>query len=240
MPQQHPSVFFDEAHAASYDERFARLAPLRDALDLLMKVILSDQPAKARILCVGAGTGTEILHLASLFPHWHFTAVEPSAPMLEMCRRRLSEHGLAERCDFHHGFLDSLPSSDPYDAATSLLVSHFILTPEDRGDYFRSIAAHLKPGGCLVNADLACDTTSPAYASLLSVWLRMMKGAEVPVGEIEKMRQAYGRDVALWPPAQVSATIASNGFETPVSFFQAGLIHAWYATRLASENQARS
>lgn len=234
MQQQDPSVFFDEAHAASYDERNAKLAPLREALDLLVKVILSDQPAEARVLCVGAGTGAELIDLAVRFPRWRFTAVEPSSPMLEVCRRRISEHGLAERCDLHHGFLHSLPSSEPFSAATSILVSHFILSPKSRADYFQTIAARLRPGGCLVSVDLAFDTASPAYESLFDVWLRMMKGADIPAEHIEKLRQAYGRDVAIWPPEQVGATIAKNGFEMPVRFFQAGLIHAWYAKRISS------
>lgn len=233
--QQHPSVFFDEAHAANYDERNGKLAPLREAHDLLVKAILSDQPAEARVLCVGAGTGAEIIDLAGKFPGWHFTAVEPSAPMLDVCRRRILEHGLAERCTLHCGFLDTLPASESFDAATSILVSHFILASQARAEFFRGIARRLRPGGCLVSVDLAFDTASPAYESLLDVWLRMMSGADIPAEHIEKLRQAYGHDVAIWPPEQIGATIAENGFEMPVRFFQAGLIHAWYAKRNSDE-----
>lgn len=231
MQQQHPSVFFDEAQASSYDERFARLAPLRETLDLLVKTILSNQPTQARILSVGAGTGADIISLAERFPGWHFTAVEPSGPMLEVCRRRMAEQGLSSRCDFHQGFLDSLPASDPFDAATSILVSHFILAPQARVGYFQAIASRVRHGGCLVNADLAFDTSSPAYPGLLEVWMRMMKGAEVPPEQIENMRKAYDRDVAILPPSQVAAIISESGFEDPVPFFQAGLIHGWYARR---------
>jgi tRNA (cmo5U34)-methyltransferase len=227
--QQHPSVFFDEAHAASYNERNAKLAPLRAPLDLLVKTILSNQPAEARILCVGAGTGAELIDLAGRFPHWRFTAVEPSTPMLDVCRHQISELGLTERCNLHHGFLDSLPPSEPFDAATSILVSHFVLEPKARADFFQTIAGRLRPGGYLVNADLAFDTASPAYQSIFDVWLQMMKSADLSSEDIEMYRQAYDRNVAIWPPEQVEATIAANGFEMPVRFYQAGLIHAWYA-----------
>lgn len=37
---------------------------------------------------------------------------------------------------------------------------------------------------------------------------------------VEKMRAAYGRDVAVLPLQEVASIIASAGFDTPVLFFQ--------------------
>lgn len=88
------------------------------------------------------GTGSELIYLAQRFPQWHFTAVEPSAPMLDVCRRRVEACGIASRCVFHEGYLDSLPGSGAFDAATSLLVSHFILERGARSNFFRAIAKH--------------------------------------------------------------------------------------------------
>ena len=47
------------------------------------------------------------------------------------------------------------------------------------------------------------------------------------------MRAAYDRDVAILPPGEVAAIVASGGFEAPVQFLQTGLIHAWFARRTA-------
>ena len=164
MQRQEPSVAFDHAHAAAYDARFAKLAAMRDALHLLIGAVFADLPAEARILCVGAGTGQELIYLTQKFPRWRFAVVEPSAPMLEVCRRKAGECGITPRCVFHEGTLDSLPPSAGFDAATSLLVSQFILEPEARAGFFRAIAQPLRPGGYLASADLATDTAS---ASLL-------------------------------------------------------------------------
>lgn len=231
MQRQEPATIFDESHASEYDKRFSKLAPLRDALHLLIGALFSDLPAEARILCVGAGTGSELIYLAQKFPRWRFTAVEPSAPMLDVCRRRTEECGVASRCEFHEGYLESLAPSEPFDAATSLLVSQFILAAEDRSQFFRAIAERLRPGGYLASADLASDVTSAVYESLLEVWLRVMKDTELSAEQIENLRVAYGRDVALLPLDDVSAMIAAGGFETPVLFLQTGLIHGWYAKR---------
>lgn len=233
MQPQEPQVAFDHAHAAAYDQRFAKLAAIRDALHLLISAIFADLPADARILCVGAGTGHELIYLAQKFPRWQFAAVEPSEPMMEVCRRKAEERGITSRCVFHCGYLDSLPPSAAFDAATSLLVSQFILAPEARTGFFRGIAERLRPGGYLASADLASDTSSAAYQSLLDVWIRLMRETGSAPEQLERLRVTYGRDVAVLPVEQIGSIIGSAGFETPVLFLQTGLIHAWYAQRAA-------
>ncbi|MHA3772592.1 class I SAM-dependent methyltransferase [Verrucomicrobiota bacterium sgz303538] len=233
MHREEIKAIFDQ-QAASYDKQWAKTAPIRDGLNLLIGAVFSVLRGDARILCIGAGTGAEIIYLAQKFPQWTFTAVEPSAPMLEVCRRRAEEHGIAHRCLFHEGYLDSLPDSEAFDAATCLLVSQFILDRAARSDFFRAIAQRLRPGGVLASADLASDVNSTAYQSLLEVWLRMMKAADISPEDVERMRAAYARDVAVLPTEDVSAIIVSGGFEMPIQFFQAGLIHAWYSKRTSN------
>ena len=169
MQDQKSPIVFDQERAASYDKRFAKLAPMRDALHLLIRLVLAELPADARILCVGVGTGSELISLAHAFPEWQFTAVEPAAPMLDICRQRVEEFGIASRCTFHEGYLESLPASRPFDAATCLLVSHFFVQKDERRNFFSQIAARLCPGGYLVSSDLVSDMSSSAYKSLLEV-----------------------------------------------------------------------
>jgi tRNA (cmo5U34)-methyltransferase len=210
------------------------MSPISACLHYLLGTVFSDLPKDARILCVGAGTGAEMIYLAQQFPGWHFTAVEPSAPMLEVCRSRVAELQIAARCTLHHGYLDSLASVEPFDAATSILVSQFILDQADRSRFFRSIAQRLRPGGLLASADLAFDISTSAYQSLLEVWLRMMTNAGAMPEMIDRLRTVYGRDVAVLPPEEVCEIIASGGFDSPIPFFQAGLINAWYAKQMLS------
>ncbi|MBC7883057.1 MAG: class I SAM-dependent methyltransferase [Anaerolineae bacterium] len=231
MQNQESPVVFDQERATSYDKRFAKVASLLDALHLLIRLVLSELPADARILCVGVGTGTELINLAQAFPQWQFTAVEPAAPMLDICRQRAEACGVASRCTFHQGYLDSLPALHPFNAATCLLVSHFFMQQDKRRNFFSQIAARLCPGGYLISSDVVSDMSSSAYRSLLEVWMRMLKYSEVPTEEAEKFRASYGRDAAVLPPLEVESIIASSGFDTPVLFFQTLLIHAWFAKR---------
>ncbi len=226
---QKSPVIFDKERASSYDDRFAKLAPMRDALHLLMHLVLSELPANAHILCVGVGTGAELLDLARAFPQWQFTAVEPAAPMLSICRRRVEEAGIASRCNFHQGYLDSLPESAPFHAATSILVSHFLTKTRERQSFFCQIAERLTPGGYLINADLASDMSAATYESLFQIWVRSWKYCDMPAEEIEKLSASIGQDVALLPLQEIESMIKVSGFDTPVLFFQTLLIHAWYS-----------
>lgn len=232
MDREQIKSTFDR-QAGHYDRQWSKLAALRDGLHLLVGAAFATLPPTARVLCIGAGTGAEIQHLAGLHPGWHFTAVEPSPAMLAACRARAEVNGYADRCTFHEGYLDSLPAGEPYDAATSFLVSQFILDAHERSGFFRAIAQRLRPGGLLASSDLASDLGSAAQRRLLEVWFRTMASADMTPDALERMREAYEHDVAVVPPTQVEAIIRSGGFDAPVRFFQGGLIHAWFASRAA-------
>jgi tRNA (cmo5U34)-methyltransferase len=207
------------------------LAPFRDGIHLLLTSLFSTLPRDSRMLCVGAGTGAEVQYFAEKFPDWTFVAVEPSAGMVAAATRRAAANGYADRCSFHTGYLETLPASDPFDCATALLVSQFILSEDERTRFFADIGRRLKPGGMLASSDLASDVGSATYASLLELWLRTMAASDIPPERVQHAREAYARDVAILPPARIQALIASAGFTTPVQFYQAGLIHAFSCRR---------
>ena len=69
MSQPHAAAsptFFNREIAEAYDRRNSALAPISDALHFLMRLVLADLPIDARVLCVGMGTGAEILSLATM------------------------------------------------------------------------------------------------------------------------------------------------------------------------------
>lgn len=230
MEKEQVKAIFDQ-QAAGYDKQWARMAPIREGLHYLLEGVFIGLPANARMLCVGAGTGAEIGHLARLQPGWRFTAVDPSGPMLEVCRQRAESEGFADRCDFHTGYLESLPATAPFDGATCFLVSQFLLDRNSRIEFFRGIADRLRPGGILASSDLSSDVNSKAYGELLPLWFSLMSSAGLQPEALERMRANYAKDVAVLPPATVESIIGAAGFAPPVQFFQAGLIHAWFARR---------
>ena len=224
-------ITFDQHRAETYDDQFAEIAPIKTALNLLIQVAWSDLPDDARILCVGAGTGNELLALARVNPTWRFTALDPSEPMLDICRTRMAAEGFADRCTTHTGKLPTLPESEPFDAATALLVSHFITDREDRCRFFRAIAARLKPGGRLVNADISADLNAADYPNRLALWRKMLAHTNIAPDEVDKMTSVLGEQVAVVPPAEIAALLEASGLEEPTLFYQSVLIHAWLSRK---------
>jgi tRNA (cmo5U34)-methyltransferase len=116
-----------------------------------------------------------------------------------------------------------------HDAATCFLVSQFILEKEARSEFFQQIASRLKPDGILASSDLSAEVGTESYESLLRVWQSVMTPSNGSPEGLSRMRAAYSKDVAVWSPAAVASMIRNAGFEEPVQFFQAGLIHARFA-----------
>ncbi len=235
MDDQELRSVFDRM-ASGYDGKSDKIAPVYNGLYFLLESVFAGLPPDARLLCVGVGTGTELLHLASAFPGWSFTAVEPSGGMLDICRTRVDEAGLSSRCSLREGYLESLPGDELYEGATCFLVSQFIMDAGARAEFFRQLAARLMPGGMLAAADLSCDTQSEEFDALLAVWQRATTGSVDPADR-ERMRSGYAKDVSILPSGAVRALIESAGFDEPVPFFQAALLRAWFARRAVEHGQ---
>lgn len=218
-----------EKQATGYEEQQKKLAPVHEGLYFQLEWIFSELPQAARILCVGLGAGAELSFLASRFPEWRFTAVEPSGAMLDVCRQRAEKESFISRCTFHEGYLESLPDVELYDAATCFMVSQFILDKELRSNFFRTISNRLKHNAILVSSDLSSTVGTPEYEALLKVWVSMLHAANVPDDAIEKIHSAWTKDVAILPPNEVRLVIERGGFGSPVQFYQAGFVHAWFS-----------
>ncbi len=165
---------FNTEAAKAYDERNRKLAPIADCMHFLIQLVLKPLPAKSHALCVGVGTGAEILHLAKSFPDWTFVGIDPSAAMLEVCKERLAEAGVLDRCQFVHGYVHDAPEGHLFDVALSVLVAHFVPHAE-RLDYFQNMTHRLKAGGYLVNTEISFDLDSPEFPAMLT---KLGKGSD--------------------------------------------------------------
>jgi tRNA (cmo5U34)-methyltransferase len=91
---------FDPSRAAEYEQQSRIALAGYDACHDLAACLLAAElgiGSEAKILVVGAGgPAQEVTKAGSMGPNWQFTAVDPSAPMLEIARARIAEAGMAD------------------------------------------------------------------------------------------------------------------------------------------------
>jgi len=223
---------FDKSLAEKYDRRIRMFCPSYDALHRMIIPWLQGLPKDVVFLSTGAGTGAEIILLGKTFPSWSFVAVDVSDNMINACRNNATEENLNDRITFFNGRLQDYNMSTPCDAASSIFVSHFIKSREEKLSYFRSISANLKIGGVLVFADLFGDKTSPEFVKLLNAWLQSYALHGISDEELTKDRNHVDSDVDFITENELILILSEAGFATPVRFYQTYLFGGWVTTRV--------
>ncbi|SFI62307.1 class I SAM-dependent methyltransferase [Albimonas pacifica] len=218
---------FDRSLAERYDARNRPLAPISQALHFLSGLALVGAPREARALCVGVGTGAEILALAQARPEWRFVGVDPSAEMLAVCADRLREAGLAERCTLVEGHVADAPKG-PFDVALAMLVAHFVPDAEREG-FYREIHARLVPGGRYVGAEICADLYAPEFPGMLADWEQVQRLMGAGPESLADLPRTLRDRLGVLTPERTAACLQAAGFSRPVPFFQAVLIRGFHA-----------
>lgn len=224
-----PSAFFNQEMADAYDRRNSALAPISDSLHFLTRLVLADLPVDARVLCVGVGTGAEILSLAMAYPGWSFVGVDPSDEMLAVGRRRLEQAGVLHRCELLHGYVEDV-AQEKFDAVVSLLVAHFIKR-EDRHVFYTAIHDRLKSGGRFVSAEISADLDAPEFPEMLEDWKRIQVLMGATPASLAKLGDLMRDVLSVLAPREAEAMWEAGGFPKPVPFFQAFMIRGWHAVK---------
>lgn len=223
------SGFFNQELAEAYDRRNAGLKPISDSLHFLMRLVLADAPAEARILCVGVGTGAEILSLAASFPGWSFVGVDPSAEMLGVGRHRLKAAGVLDRCELIQGYVDDVAETG-FDVVVSLLVAHFVRR-EGRPAFYAAIADRLKPGGRYVSAEISGDLDGETFPAMLEDWKQVQRLIGATPDSLASLDDMMRDVLGVLTPAETEGLWRDAGFPVPVPFFQAFMIRGWHGRR---------
>ncbi|WNJ77426.1 class I SAM-dependent methyltransferase [Cedecea neteri] len=221
---------FNAAFSRQYDASSERLKDISNNLHTLLSLLLRDLPEDAHVLCVGVGTGTEIIRLANQYPGWRFTGIDPSPDMLSVCQEKLELEGLNDRCTLIEGHVIDVPEQDKFDAALCLLVAHFIQHPQ-RGGIYQHIADRLKPAGQLISAEIAGDMEAPEFDGQLRNWVALQQAYTQRQRDIAEVKAELNQRLLLLPPRQTEALMREAGFASATPFFQSLLIHGWQAIK---------
>ncbi|MBZ6076214.1 class I SAM-dependent methyltransferase [Microvirga puerhi] len=225
---------FDPSRAGEYDRQSRIALAGYDACHELTACMLSStlgSGAPAQILVAGVGTGQEILSIAPFEPLWHFTAVDPAAPMMEVAKTRLAEANLTERTTLHLGYVEDLPEDARFDAATLIGVLHHLPGDAAKKKILSSLASRLKPGGAFVLAGNCFSYQS--HPRLLKAWRQrwIMQGASAEAADAKLAKILAGAD----PPHSeeaIAELLDEAGFEPPTRFFASLFWGAWLTRKV--------
>lgn len=229
-----PVAKFDPSRAGEYEQQSRIALAGYDACHELAACMLAaalGSGGDAHILVAGAGGGAkEIVTAGGLEPNWRFTAVDPSAPMMNLAVANLTEAGLMDRTNVILGTVDDLSPGALFDGATLIGVLHHLPGEEAKRDILRSLARRLKPGAPLILAG-----NHYAYASqplLLRAWGERWRQRGSDPGDVQAKldKILQGAD----PPhseAAVVSLLADASFDSPTRFFSSLFWGAWLAVR---------
>jgi tRNA (cmo5U34)-methyltransferase len=221
-----PKIIFSSEMAAKYSPFIRKSIPGYDDMhQMAASIIRSRAPEEARVLVVGAGDGQELLCLKRSGPSLRVTGVDPSVDMLGVARARLAEQGF--KADLHAGPLSTLGETAPFDAATAILVMHFVEGMEGKLGFLREIAGRLRPNGVYLHVELCLE------ADFQDDWNRFQldKGRS----EDELREHNIRRTNSIFPvsPETAERLFADAGFERATTFFKAFNFHGWVMERKA-------
>jgi tRNA (cmo5U34)-methyltransferase len=212
-----------------YDEAVFMAVPGYEVMHTMALACLQAYlPTQANVLAVGCGTGTEIMRLGQANPHWQFLGIDPSADMLALARKKVADPAIAARVTLQQGLTRDLPTDVLYDAATSIMVLHFVPSAE-KLDFLKSISARLHPSAPLVITTLRLDKASAELEVLMPALQAYWQANGLPAERIEEVVTGFQTTVNPTPEPELHALLEAAGFQTIVRFYTGLWVGGWLA-----------
>lgn len=210
-----------------YDVHIRKLIPGYDVVHQQIKALLKTYVDEyAHVLIVGCGTGHELGYLLQLFPNWTFTATELSANMLEKSKQHIQTLNASHRVEFIYGNVDQLKSGQAYDAALSILVTHFV-NYSDKPHFFKAIYSRLKSQGILITFDL----TKVKSAQDLGVLKNLCEANGLTTSQAAAMLERLDDDFYPLSEQETFKQLGFCGFNSVERFTQILLYQGYMAVK---------
>lgn len=219
---------FNRETATEYDRGVRRTLPTYDALFRLMQAYFRQHIEEvSRVLIVGAGGGTELTTLGPANPNWTFTAVDPSQEMLTMARLKAEQLNLTDRVHFIEGLIDAVDETHLHDAATFMLVLHFIEDDAVKLQQLKNIRKHLKNGAPFVIAAMYGDRESEEFEALFALWKAYWLDTTNLSKEAVNDMAMTVRKLSFIPEEKIRALLTEAGFGSIAKFFTTNMFGGW-------------
>jgi len=229
---------FDIEMANEYAKGVRRTLPTYDAMyKMTHSYIRQSVGEQASILVVGAGGGTELEVFGSENKGWTFTAVDPSAPMLAVAEMKARELGMMDRVKFLTGTAADLAEGQVYDAATCMLVLHFISDKAEKLEALKNMNRFLKPGAPLVISSMFGEPGEDEFEGKVDLWRRYwLDRTKLSVKDIDDMEVSI-RSLSFLSEREIRSLLADAGFERTTKFLETAMFGGWICHKKESGDQ---
>ena len=167
-------------------EVIARLSKAMDpfVLDALDEEVARRQPR--RILDVGCGSGSHLVHMLRLSPDATGVGVEADRAAAALARRTVADAGLSERAQIVEGDVRAEPDTGAGQVDLALLANVIYYLPvAERLPLLRSVAEQVRPGGAVMVVTTAL--TDAFFSRHFDLLLRAQDG-EMGLPDVDVLR----------------------------------------------------
>ena len=226
-------IEFDRERAEQYDLDIRKAIPGYESLHGMAHSLLQTNLGEAsRLLVVGSGTGMELINYAQLNPNWWLTGGDPSQSMMAIAKSALKQKGLTDQVRLHSGYVESLPNSEPLDAATLILVMHFLPDDGTKLQLLQNIGQRLKPGAKLILADLYGERLESYFSQFITAWQSFyfsQLDEESKAKAAANFQTSINSSVYFVTEARIIELLRAAGFNQVTKFYNAFLFGGWIA-----------
>lgn len=216
--------------AEAYEKNTRISVPTYDSLFVMVQSYFRMQlgSKSASLLVIGAGGGSELAAWGPSNPGWTFTGVDPSEEMLKIAKYKSAKLGLEDRVSFVQGTIDDLPESDSkFDAASCILVLHFIDDVQEKLKLLRSIKDKVKSGAPFVLVSAYGNLDDSEFQARLDVWKSFWIAGGREPSEVDDMINNNFKKLSLLPEQEIEGLLADSGFTRIARFYSTGIMAGW-------------
>jgi tRNA (cmo5U34)-methyltransferase len=216
-----------------YDDLVLKAIPAYQGMHLMVSSIIhSLLPEAANLLVVGAGTGMELIQLSQHNLQWKILAVDPSADMLAIARDKIQKFDLSTRVEIVKGYCQDLADTFFYDAATSILVMHFIPDDGSKLEFLQSIAKRLKSSAPLILVDIFGDKNSQEFQSIAASIPKYWEKMGMPSDKIEEGLKKVQGGIHTISEKRTIELLEEAGFKDIYRFYTGLWAGGWVAKKI--------
>lgn len=232
MPEQ--SIDFDSNPPVAtneYDNMAQMALPGYEAMHTMaLSFLRAHLPEKADLLIVGAGTGMELVKFGKGNSQWQMLGVDPSSNMLAIAQQKIEQHGYMQ-VKLFQGYTHDLPATPLYDAATCILVMHFVPDDGSKLALLQSIAQRLQSSACFILVDVFGEKGSRELEQMVSVlkvfWSEMGMQSE----SMAQVLETFNKGVYPITEARVLELLKEASFENIMRFYTGLWVGGWVASK---------